>query len=815
MKSKVEKNLLIFSNKKHLLSNYLIGLEKESLRVLENGSLSSKPHPQKLGSKLLHPYINTDFGEAQLEYKTPPMKTYKRAEKFLMELHQFTDMILPSEVHWPLSMPGILPEEKNIQIAEYGSSPDGKEKEIYRKGLTYRYGTKMQMISGLHYNFSFIKPFWEVYFHALETKGSLQDFISSSYMKLSRAFLCHGWLLTYLFGASPFLHKSYLKEDSNLNSYDPETLYGKFATSLRMSSLGYYSRVQEQLSISFNTLEDYLHDLKQATSTPKKEYEKFGNKWDQNPKQLNANILQITNEHYSRIRPKCSKGGVEYLEIRAIDLNPYYPLGIQDEQLKFLHMFMLFCLFTKNTLIDEKIAQTILQNQDSVALFGRDPSLLLEKDNQKIPMQKWALEILDHMEPIAACLGTSFIKTLDLQKQKIMHPKLTPSSILMEGLHKSKQSAQNFSMHIAKEHKANFFSKPLPPNKQKILKKLTEKSLEDQKILEKKRAFILKDHEDLELSTQIVIREAHKRGVLVEILDRKENFIRLTKGPLTEYVKQATKTSKDSYISAHIMGNKQITKQILKEHGLQVPQGGSYQNIEEAISDYPKYSHCKSVIKPNTTNYGLGIDFCNPGEKTHFQKCIKHAFLHDSSILIEEFVEGEEYRFLVIGKKMIGVLKRDPANVIGDGKNTIQKLIQDKNTDPNSYKQPKEHIRLSKIEKAFLKQKNRTPKTTPHIGQKIYLRTNSNISTGGDPIDMTEEIHETYKEIALKASKSVSAFICGVDIIIKEPKRPATKQNHSIIELNYNPMLSMHSFPYRGKPRDTGKAMLDFLGFPP
>lgn len=811
MKSKIKDNLLLFSNKKYLLINYQLGLERETLRVTKQGKLATSPHPKSLGAKLTNPVITTDFAEAQIEYATPPFPSHKKAQNYLMALHQFTQAKLSGELLWPSSMPCMLPS--SIQIAEYGRSSIGRNKEIYRRGLTHRYGTKMQMISGVHYNFSFTDPFWKYLHRKLQIKLPLQDFISDSYLKIIRTFLCEGWILTYLFGASPLLHTSYLEKHPSLSALDKDTLYGKYATSLRMSYIGYYSRIQEQLAISFSDLESYIHDLKRAISTPKKEYKKFGNKHCRDPKQLNDSILQIENEYYSRIRPKrmprnretplqaLEARGIEYLEIRSLDLDPYHPLGINMEQMQFLHVFMIYCLFKKGCCLESPTTKTLIDNQEKIALFGRDPKLH--------QMRKYGLEILDDMKPIAAFLG----KNLENEQRMLTKTELTPSAKILTDLKSSGKSYQSFFLSLAEKHRKSYLNPPLPPHQQKAFDSTAQKSIQEELLLELRSSFILEEHEDLELSTQIIIREAYQRNIKVEVLDRQENFIRLTQGKTVEYLKEATKTARDSYISAHIMGNKLITKQILSEHGLPVPIGESYQSIDDALSDYPKFAKMKTVIKPNCTNFGIGVDFSEPGDKKQFISCVRHAFDQDKTILVEKFCPGKEYRFLVIGLKIIGVLKREPANVTGDGTHTIKQLVKMKNEDPKSYKSPKDHIQLTKIEKVVLKQQNRTPATIPKKGQKNYLRNNSNISTGGDPIDVTDEIHADYKKLALRATRIVGVNICGVDIIIRDPKVPATGSNHCILEMNYNPMLSMHSYPYKGKARSTGKAILDFLGF--
>lgn len=332
-------------------------------------------------------------------------------------------------------------------------------------------------------------------------------------------------------------------------------------------------------------------------------------------------------------------------------------------------------------------------------------------------------------------------------------------------------------------------------------------------------AFQLAGYEDLELSTQILIREALKINLKVDVLDREANFIRLSKGKKIEYVKEATKTSADSYICALIMENKIITKRILEEHGLNVPKGASYDNFAQAIRDILKFSKKKIIIKPRSTNFGIGITIVNPqypNFKIKYAQACKNAFQHDSVVLIENFIEGKEYRFLVIKDKVIAVLNRKPANIIGDGKHTIKELAMIKNRSPfrgENNSKPLEFIQFGETEKKILQEQNLTFENIPPKGRTIYLRKNSNISTGGDSIDFTDTAHNDYKKIALKAVKAVKAKICGLDMIVKDIKKLATKENYTIIELNFNPAIHIHTYPYIGKNREPAKFVLDMLGF--
>ncbi len=328
-------------------------------------------------------------------------------------------------------------------------------------------------------------------------------------------------------------------------------------------------------------------------------------------------------------------------------------------------------------------------------------------------------------------------------------------------------------------------------------------------------------YEDLELSTQILITEALSRDIEVEVLDRKDNFLKLEKGGKVEYVKQATKTSVDSYIAPLIMGNKRVTKTVLTQHEIRVPSGRTFDGVEQAKSAFREFIGLDIVIKPKSTNFGIGITIIMAnGSVEDFGQAVEDAFQHDDSIIIEEFINGKEFRFLIIDYQVVAILHRMAANVIGDGKRTIWELVEEKNKSPLrgvGYKKPLEKIKAGSVEVSFLIQQDKDFDTIPLKGEQVFLRKNSNISTGGDSIDYTDEIAESYKAIAIKAAKAVGARICGADIIIRDPmSEPPTTElenRYSVIELNFNPAIHIHGFPYHGKNRHAEKHILDLLGF--
>ena len=301
--------------------------------------------------------------------------------------------------------------------------------------------------------------------------------------------------------------------------------------------------------------------------------------------------------------------------------------------------------------------------------------------------------------------------------------------------------------------------------------------------------------------------------IKVEILDRKDNFILLKNGSHSEYVKQATFTTKDSYMSYLLMENKAVTKHVLHEKGIKVPLGKVYTQAQEAIDDYPKFIHQKVVVKPNFTNYGIGVCFVPPQDQNSYDESVRSAFTHGEEIIVEEFFHGNEYRFLVVGSKVPAICQRMAAHVVGDGKNSVRQLIKQTNENPANPKQPQYYIQMKKEEKQILQEQGMDFSSIPEVDQMVFLRKNSNVSTGGDPNDMTEEVPEEYSKIAVEAAQAVNATFCGVDMMIHDITKKPDPENYTIIELNFNPALHLHRYPAKGKKRYVEKAILDELGF--
>ncbi len=465
------------------LTGILRGLEKESLRVTPHGQLAQTSHPIGLGSALKHPHITTDYSESLLEFITDPFDNIPALLQQLDDIHRFTyqELAKSGERLWPASMPSSLPDDANIPVARYGNSNSGTMKTIYRIGLGHRYGRSMQTIAGVHYNFSLPDNFWRELQQRENNTESLQDFKTARYFSLIRNFRRYFWLLVYLFGAAPAVSNEFIngrKHRLQALGNDTHTQHLPFATSLRMGDLGYQSDAQQSLFVCYNHINSYLSTLCGAITQPHPAYETIGVKdEDGHYKQLNTSLLQIENEFYSSIRPKRTTqpgetalqalrlGGVEYIEVRCIDLNPYEPLGVTAEQLRVIDAFLLYCLLSDSpeTPYDEYKAWT--ENQKRIVYSGRDPNLKLLRDGNEVDFKSWAQEILENSLECAKLLDQSYASkdyTVAIQNQfaKLVNPNLTPSARVLADLQTGK-SFLDHTLALAEKHRQYFSDRPL------------------------------------------------------------------------------------------------------------------------------------------------------------------------------------------------------------------------------------------------------------------------------------------------------------------------------------------------------------------
>ncbi|MEI8235681.1 MAG: glutamate--cysteine ligase [Methylococcaceae bacterium] len=470
------------TNYPHLLSGGFKGIEKESLRINAQGLISQATHPHALGSALTHSQITTDYSEALIELITSPYADIKNTLDELQKIHQFVYENLGHEQLLCASMPCGIDGDESIRIAEYGTSNIGHMKHVYRHGLWHRYGRTMQAIAGIHFNYSVPQHLWDFLHEKQGGNQSLEAFKNASYFGLIRNFQRIGWLILYLFGASPAICKNFFKSRPSLmaqfEEFDNGTLYHPYATSLRMSDIGYKSKNQANLAIDYNTLDGYVQSLSDAISTPYSEYEKIGVCVDGEYKQLNANILQIENEFYSIMRPKqiaqsCEKptaalrrAGVEYVEMRALDLNPFQPIGIDEPTARFIEALLLTCLLTDSPEITPEELRINNSNQLKVANHGRKPNVALVRNGKNIPLKTWANDILQQMQSICAALDENEVEqpysdTLALQCKLVENTQLTPSAKMLATMCEYNIPFACFAVDQSAEHASFFATQPL------------------------------------------------------------------------------------------------------------------------------------------------------------------------------------------------------------------------------------------------------------------------------------------------------------------------------------------------------------------
>lgn len=751
------------------------GFEKENLRVDAQGRLALTPHPKVFGHKTQNPYIKTDFSESQIEMITPIFPTIEEAFDFMETLHDIVTLELEGEYLWPSSNPPHLPSDEEIPIAMM----DNTEEEEYRQKLSERYGKKRQLMCGVHFNFSFHEEFLSKLYEVTSADQTYRQFCDQLYLKVARNTLRYGWLLVYLTGASPVFNSTYIEQCVRISDHlDEESHFFRQMNSLRNSICGYQN--QQPLMVSLDSLEAYVRDLQTLVKEGK---------------------LLDAREYYHPIRVKPVAGkdmltslleqGIAYLELRLIDLNPLYKSGMSKDTMRFIHLFLVMMLLFEEEPWDLPAQSIAVKNHESLIWNGIKGRWYESSDSDRastITLQGKAIQILEQMGQMLQVIHPdpeSVSRIIELERRQIQSPELNTAEIIKSEIQRS--SYITYHMDKARQYARE----------------------------SRTSGYRFHGFEDLELSTQLLLKAAVKRGILYEFMDREDNFIRLQQGDRVEFVKQATKTSLDSYSTVLVMENKVVTNKVLVSQGIRVPVGRSYNDSAQAIQDYEMYRHQPIVIKPRSTNFGIGITIFQAGfSESDYRRALAMAYEHDTTIMIEEFISGKEYRFLVMGDEVVGVLHRVPANVIGDGQHTIEQLVQLKNQDPlrgEGYRTPLERIRLGETEEMFLKQQRKHRWYVPASGEVVYLRENSNISTGGDSIDYTDDIPGSYKEIAVRAAKVVGATFCGVDMMISNMQEEAELNNYCIIELNFNPAIHIHCYPYQGKNRKADEKILDLL----
>lgn len=724
------------------------GIERESLRVDRQGKLAHTPHPSWLGARSFHPYIQTDFCEFQMELITPVAKSTTEARRFLGAITDVAGRsISKDELLWPLSMPPRI-NAQEIQVAQL----ENEFERYYRNYLAEKYGTKLQAISGIHYNMELGKDLVEALFQESD-QIDIIAFKNALYLKLAQNYLRYRWVITYLFGAAPVAEQGFFDQEV------PEPV-----RSFRNSDHGYVNK--EEIQVSFASLEDYVSAIENY---------------------IEQGDLIAEKEFYSAVRFRGQKvnrsfldKGITYLEFRNFDLNPFERIGISQTTMDTVHLLLLAFLWLD---APENVDQALAQGH---AL------------NEKIA--------LSHpLEPLPSEAETQNITTaLD---QLVQHFGLGDYH---QGLVKQvKDAFADSSQTLAAQ----------------LLPHIKDKSLSDF-ALDKALAYhdydwtayyALKGYEEMELSTQMLLFDAIQKGLHFEILDEQDQFLKLWHKDHVEYVKNGNMTSKDNYVVPLAMANKTVTKKILADAGFPVPAGNEFTSLEQGLAYYPLIKGKQIVVKPKSTNFGLGISiFQEPASLDNYKKALEIAFAEDTAVLVEEFIPGTEYRFFILDGRCESVLLRVAANVVGDGKHTIRELVAQKNANPlrgRDHRSPLEIIKLGDIEQLMLTQQGYAPDDILPEGKKVNLRRNSNISTGGDSIDVTETIDSSYQELAAAMATSMGAWACGVDLIIPDKTQPASKEkpHFTCIELNFNPAMYIHTYCAEGPGQAITPKILDKL----
>ncbi|WP_032091860.1 bifunctional glutamate--cysteine ligase GshA/glutathione synthetase GshB [Necropsobacter rosorum] len=731
------------------------GIEKESQRVHEDGSVVTTPHPAVFGNRSYHPYIQTDFAESQLELITPPNNNIEDSLRWLSAIHEVVLRSLPeNEYIFPLSMPAGLPPAAQIKVAQLDNADD----VAYREHLVQSYGKNKQMVSGIHYNFQLAPDLIRALFKAQHDYQSAVDFQNDLYLKMAKNFLRYQWVLLYLLSATPTVDGDYFKQGSPLKA-------GQYVRSLRSSQYGYVNA--PEIVVSFDSVAKYVETLEHWVASGK---------------------LIAEKEFYSNVRLRGAKkardllaNGIQYLEFRLFDLNPFEPYGISLNDAKFIHYFVLLMIWLDETadqhgveLGKARLAEVAWENPLAQTAYRAEGEALLQR-------------LIDMLNDIGA--PQSAVDIVQEKLTQFAQPDKTLCGRLVQAVEQA-GGYQRFGAALAKRYKAAAFE----------------------------RFYALSAFDNMELSTQALLFDLIQKGIKTEILDERDQFLCLQFGDHIEYVKNGNMTSHDSYISPLIMENKVVTKKVLAKAGFNVPQSVEFTSAEQALASYSLFERRAVVIKPKSTNYGLGITIFQQGvqHREDFAAAVEIAFREDKEIMVEDYLVGTEYRFFVLGDDTLAVLLRVPANVVGDGVHTVAELVAAKNAHPlrgDGSRTPLKKIALGDIERLQLKEQGLTIDSIPANGQSVQLRANSNISTGGDSIDMTDEMHDSYKRLAVGITKAMGAAVCGVDLIIPDLKRPAepTLASWGVIEANFNPMMMMHIFPYAGQSRRVTQNVIRML----
>ena len=709
---------------------YNIAVEREGLRCDKDGILSKKTHPEAFADRMKNNFITTDWGEAQMELRTPICKD---TDECYEKLNEITNVAIcelnnQDDLMWPYSMQCILPNKEDFRLGNFGSHVEEHE---YEKYLYKKYGYKMHCMSGIHVNFSFTNILFE---NIKKMYKNIPQDLDDAYFKIMRVFLKKDWMLMYFFGASPI-------------QLDGEEIS---KISLRNSEkIGFTNT--NKIDVDLSNKAKYIESIKKLIN-------------DQAIKRFSEVYMPIRAKsmHKENTLEELEKGAINHLEVRLCDINPFDKCGINKEQMEIVVLFLIKCLIENEETVKER-------NYKQIAKDGFN-----DEEKQEL------IEELNSYKEINDIFGLDFTESIEKYLENIVTDKNTLADEVIEL--SQKNGLLNGILELASKYSEEA---------EKMRYKIT-------------------GHPYLEPSTQILIKDAISRGVNYTIIDEKKSFVEFDNGEIRECVIQASKTSKDSYVYPFITDDKMYAKKIMIENGIDTPMCEYINNkmSKEKINRIIRSMVGKKVVvKPRCTNYGDGITIIdNEATEKALSDAIEYAFTYDTDALIEEYVKGNEYRFLVIDGKCFHVSWRRRTSVVGDGVSTIQQLIDKKVKSP-VFTRFERKIVVNQLMLDYLSEQGYSLDYVPPKDERIYLHKISNVSKGGEGIGVNDIMPEYFKKIAEKLVKAFNAKICGVDIIIDD----LNSTEYKVIELNDNPGFLSNEYPVEGEGAKVGIEILKLL----
>lgn len=712
---------------------YRIGVEREGLKCTKDGYLSNTKNSTLFDDYGKNSFLGTDFGEAQLEFRTPVCGSITECYD---KLYNITDIALneirkSNELLWPYSMPCIIPVDDKIIYKS-------KKEEEYDSILFKKYSKEMFYMSGIHVNFSITKNFYK---EMKKINDQLPKNIDDAYMKIMQTFVCKSWILIYLFGATPLQYGE--------NSF-------RCKHSIRNSNTQGFKN-NNLIEINLKTKQDYIDSIK---------------------KNISSGLITSTRELYIPMRAKgatrknahdyeledLENNEINHIEARIFDLNPFDKCGISEDQLGFIIAFLFNCLVDEN--IQDINYRTIAENG-----ISREEYKIIENEIRSISKTNNQFNL---------GLNSSIMKITQEFKRNRTYASQVEEFISSKGYIKGFIELANTYSKEAYSH-----------------------------------SYSIKDKNKTICSvTAAIMKDALSSGIDYKVIEGRpyDSFVEFIKGNHHEYIHGGTRTRKDSYIFPYLTNDKYFAKDLMTKNKILVPDGvliTKKQTKKEQEKVYSKFYDKPCVVKPRTTNSGTGITvFGQPVEKKNLESAIEYAFHFDNSVIVENYFKGNEYRLVVINGKCISVVLRRSASVVGNGKNSIKELMELKDKEP-WHRFLGCRMVIDEPLKYFLASQNLTLDYIPQKGKRIYLRENSNCSTGGESIDVTEKIPSRFKEIAEKAAKLFNAKVCGVDMLIDD----FDKNSYNIIEINEDPGYDLNEWPYEGKECKIGLEIFKMLGF--